>query len=308
MNNLENQLGQNISDNNSNQLGQGTGQLGQGIGLGQGTGQLGQDKGTTTKRKRTGASSKKSDDDQEEEKDKGKDKPKSRSRSKDKEKDDQETVPEGEKAKENIDNFGVLNDAFGFPSDLQYLTIIGSVEGHMALPSDNKTTKYENIIPLLVAVEENPKIKGLLTILNTVGGDVEAGLALSELISTLSKPTVSLVLGGGHSIGIPLATASDYSFIAESATMTLHPIRMTGMIIGSEVTFDYFRKTQERVIDFIVRTSDADRKNIEKLMSATGNMANDVGTILFGQDAVKCGLINEVGGLDKAIKKLRELC
>lgn len=214
---------------------------------------------------------------------------------------------EEENAKENIDNFGVINNAFGFPSDIQYLTIIGSIEGHMVLPSDNKTTKYENIIPQLVAVEENPKIKGLLTILNTVGGDVEAGLALAELISTLSKPTVSLVLGGGHSIGIPLATASDYSFIAESATMTLHPIRLAGMIIGAESTFDYFRKTQDRVVDFIVRTSKTQKDTVETLMNATGNMANDVGTILFGKDAVDIGLIDEVGGLQQAIKKLKEM-
>lgn len=210
-------------------------------------------------------------------------------------------------AKENIDNFGVINNIFGFPSDIQYLTIIGSVEGHMILPPDNKTTKYENIIPQLVAVEENPKIKGLLTILNTVGGDVEAGLALSELISTLSKPTVSLIIGGGHSIGIPLATASDYSFIAESATMTLHPIRLTGMVIGAESTFDYFRKTQDRVVDFLVRTSKAKKEEIEGLMNATDNMANDVGTILFGEEAVRIGLIDEVGGLNHGIKKLKEM-
>ncbi|MEG1583833.1 MAG: ATP-dependent Clp protease proteolytic subunit [Anaerovorax sp.] len=209
--------------------------------------------------------------------------------------------------KENIDNFGVINNIFGFPSDIQYLTIIGSVEGHMVLPPDNKTTKYENIIPQLVAVEENPKIKGLMTILNTVGGDVEAGLALAELISTLSKPTVSLVIGGGHSIGIPLATASDYSFIAESATMTLHPIRLTGMVIGAESTFDYFRKTQDRVVEFIVRTSKAKKERIEGLMNATDNMANDVGTIIFGKEAVSIGLIDEVGGLNQAIKKLKEM-
>lgn len=209
--------------------------------------------------------------------------------------------------KDNIDNFGVINDAFNFQSNIQYLTIIGSVEGHMVLPPQNKTTKYENIIPQLVAVEENPNIKGLITILNTVGGDVEAGLAIAELISTLSKPTVSLVLGGGHSIGIPLATASKHSFIAESATMTLHPIRMTGMVIGAEPTFDYFRKMQDRIVDFITRTSNADRANILKLMNATDNMAADIGTILFGQEAVKLGLINEVGGLDKALLKLKSM-
>lgn len=209
--------------------------------------------------------------------------------------------------KDNIDNFGVIGNAFNFQSDIQYLTIIGNVEGHIVLPPNNKTTKYENIIPQLVAIEENPNIKGLLTILNTVGGDVEAGLALSELITTLSKPTVSLVLGGGHSIGIPLATASNYSFIAESATMTLHPIRMTGLVIGAEPTYDYFRKMQDRIVEFITRTSKADREQIVKLMNATDNMAADIGTIIVGQEAVDIGLIDEVGGLNRALMKLKEL-
>ncbi len=209
--------------------------------------------------------------------------------------------------KENIDNFGVIGNAFNFLSNIQYLTIIGNVEGHMVLPPTNKTTKYENIIPQLVAVEENPNIKGLLTILNTVGGDVEAGLAIAELITTLSKPTVSLVLGGGHSIGIPLATASHYSFIAESATMTLHPIRMTGLVIGAEPTFDYFRKMQDRVVDFITRTSKADRDHIVNLMNATDKMAADIGTILIGQEAVDLGLIDEVGGLNMALAKLKTM-
>lgn len=209
--------------------------------------------------------------------------------------------------KDNIDSFGVITNVFDFKSDIQYMTIIGSIEGHMVLPPNNKTTKYENLIPQLVAVQENPKIKGLLTILNTVGGDVEAGLALSELIATIKKPTVSLVLGGGHSIGIPLATASDYSFIAESATMTLHPIRMTGMVIGAEQTYDYFRKMQDRIIAFITRTSRADEDTVKRLMNATDNMANDVGTILFGEEAVKIGLIEEVGGLDKALEKLKSM-
>lgn len=210
-------------------------------------------------------------------------------------------------AKQNIDNFGAVNSAFAFQSDIQYLTIIGNIEGHTVLPPHNKTTKYENIIPQLIAVEENPNIKGLLTVLNTVGGDVEAGLAISELIATSTKPTVSLVLGGGHSIGIPLATASQYSFIAESATMTLHPIRMTGMVIGAEPTYDYFRKMQDRVIDFITRTSQADRDKVLDLMNSTENMAADIGTILFGHEAVDLGLINEVGGLNKALAKLKSM-
>lgn len=224
----------------------------------------------------------------------------------DKEKGD--TIDEGEEnPKETIDNFGVFNDAFGFHSDIQYLTIIGSIEGHTILSPQDKTTKYENLIPQLVAVEENKKIKGMLVILNTMGGDVEAGLAIAELMATMSKPVVSLILGGGHSIGVPLATAADYSFIAESATMTIHPIRMTGMVIGAEPTFDYFRKMQDRVVDFIVRTSGAGRKDIEKLMNATDNLSNDIGTLLFGSEAVDVGLIDEVGGLNKALNKLREL-
>lgn len=220
---------------------------------------------------------------------------------------DIENEEKDSETKQNIDNFGVITSAFNFQTDIQYLTIIGNIEGHMVLPPQNKTTKYENIIPQLVAIEENNNIKGLLTILNTVGGDVEAGLALAELISTLSKPTVSLVLGGGHSIGIPLATASDYSFIAESATMTLHPIRMTGLVINAEPTYDYFRKMQDRVIDFIIRTSRANRERVVELMNSVDNMAADIGTILIGQEAVDLGLIDEVGGLNKALAKLKSM-
>ena len=206
-----------------------------------------------------------------------------------------------------IKELGLFSAGSDFKSDIQCLTIIGSVEGHSLMPPEHKTTKYEHIIPQLVAAEENPNVKGLLTILNTMGGDVEAGLALAELTSSLSKPTVSLVLGGGHSIGVPLAVASKYSFIAGSATMTLHPIRMTGVVIGAEPMFNYFRKTQERVIEFIVQNSRADKVKIEKLMNSTDNMATDIGTILFGDDAVDVGLIDEVGGLDAALKKLREM-
>jgi len=219
----------------------------------------------------------------------------------------EETEREEQETKQTIDDFGAIQNVFQFESDIQYLTVIGSIEGHMVLPPQNKTTKYENIIPQLVAVEENPRVKGVLVILNTVGGDVEAGLALAEMIATLSKPTVSLVLGGGHSIGVPLATAGRYSFIAESATMTLHPIRMSGLVIGAEQTYDYFRRMQDRIVDFIVRTSRADRDTILRLMSSTSEMANDVGTILYGKEAVDIGLIDEVGGLKEALKKLREL-
>ncbi|MDD2216274.1 MAG: ATP-dependent Clp protease proteolytic subunit [Eubacteriales bacterium] len=222
-------------------------------------------------------------------------------------KDEKPEVEEQSEIKKTIDDFGTINNAFDFRSNIQYLTIIGSIEGHVVLPPQDKTTKYENIIPQLVAVEENDNIKGLLTILNTVGGDVEAGLAIAELTATLSKPTVSLVLGGGHSIGIPLATASKYSFIAESATMTMHPIRLTGLVIGAQQTFDYFKKMQDRVVDFIVRTSKADRETVLSYMNATGNIANDVGTILFSSDATQIGLIDEVGGLMQALNKLKSM-
>lgn len=226
--------------------------------------------------------------------------------SKDKEKKEEKALPsEEEKTKDIITELGILTTGTDFDSDVQYINIIGSIEGHMVLPAENKTTKYEHLIPQLVAVEENPKLKGLLIILNTVGGDVEAGLALSEMISTLSKPTVSLVLGGGHSIGIPLATSTDYSFIAETATMTLHPIRTNGQVITAETTFEYLRKTQERVVDFIEKHSKADRNTIISLMNRTDNMPNDVGTILFGHEAVEIGMIDEVGGLSHALKKLR---
>ena len=210
-------------------------------------------------------------------------------------------------SQELIRELGLLTAGNSFQSDYQYINIIGSIEGHTALPSDNKTTKYEHLIPQLVAVEENPEIKGLLLILNTVGGDVEAGLALAELIASLSKPTVSLVLGGGHSIGIPLAVSADYSFVAETATMTMHPIRTSGTLITADSTFAYMRKTQERVVDFIVKHSNARKEDVEAKMNQTGNMSNDVGTVLFGLDAVEMGLIDEVGGLSKALQKLKSL-
>lgn len=206
-----------------------------------------------------------------------------------------------------VKEWGMLQNGLGFKSDYQYIPIIGCIEGHSVLSSETKTTKYEHLIPQLIAVEENPEIKGLLIVLNTVGGDVEAGLALAELIASISKPTVSLVIGGGHSIGIPLAVSADYSFIAKSATMTMHPIRTTGTLINAESTFEYMRKTQERVVEFIVAHSHASREDVEKKMNQTGNMSNDVGTILFGEDAAEMGLIDEVGGLNEALKKLKEL-
>ncbi len=191
--------------------------------------------------------------------------------------------------------------------NIQFLTIIGEIEGHVLATPDKKTTKYEHIIPLLIASMQNPKIEGLFIILNTVGGDVEAGLALAELINSIDKPKVSLVLGGGHSIGVPLATATDYSFIVPTATMTIHPIRTKGLVIGVPQTFRYFQKMQQRIINFILRTSEIDKDNLMALMYDTDELANDVGTILIGQEAVDCGLINEVGGIDRALKKLNDL-
>jgi len=191
--------------------------------------------------------------------------------------------------------------------NIHCLTIIGQIEGHIILPPQNKTTKYEHIIPQLVAIEEDDEINGLLLILNTVGGDVEAGLAIAEMIASMSKPTVSLVLGGGHSIGVPMAVATNYSFIAPSATMTIHPLRLNGLIIGVPQTYEYFDRMQERVVQFVSKNSKISRDEFRSLMLKTGELANDVGTVLFGEEAVQNGLINELGGLSRALEKLYEL-
>lgn len=190
---------------------------------------------------------------------------------------------------------------------IQILPIIGQIEGHMALPPQTKTTRYEHVIPQLVSIETDKRVEGVLIVLNTVGGDVEAGLAISEMIRSLSKPTVSLVIGGGHSIGVPLATSAQYSFISPSATMIIHPIRMNGLIIGVPQTFEYFNKMQERITEFIVRTSKIERDSLKKLMLQTDELLNDMGTILIGKQAVDYGLIDEVGGISDALKKLDEL-
>ncbi|PYG87552.1 ATP-dependent protease ClpP protease subunit [Ruminiclostridium sufflavum DSM 19573] len=192
-------------------------------------------------------------------------------------------------------------------SNIHCLSIIGQVEGHILLPPHNKTTKYEHVIPQLVAIEESKQIEGLLLVLNTVGGDVEAGLAISEMIASLSKPSVSIVLGGGHSIGVPMAVSADYSFIASSATMTIHPIRLNGMVIGVPQTYEYFNKMQERVVKFVCGHSKITKESFKQLMLKTGELANDVGVVLFGEEAVQTGLIDAVGGLSDAIAKLREL-
>ncbi len=192
-------------------------------------------------------------------------------------------------------------------SKIHCLTIVGQIEGHLQLPPQNKTTKYEHIIPQIVAIEQNPKIEGLLVILNTVGGDVEAGLAISEMLASLSKPTVSIVLGGGHSIGVPIAVSCDYSFIAETATMTIHPIRLTGLVIGVPQTFEYLDKMQERVVSFVTKHSNIAEEKFKHLMFEKGNLTRDIGTNVIGTDAVEYGLINEVGGIGQAMKKLNEL-
>ena len=187
------------------------------------------------------------------------------------------------------------------------LSIIGQIEGHYLSDEKQKTTKYEHLIPLLVTLEESEEIDGVLIILNTIGGDVEAGLAIAELIASMKKPTVSLVLGGGHSIGVPLAVSAQKSFIVPSATMTIHPVRTNGTVISAPQTFDYLKKMQNRIVDFIVRNSGVKRDYIENIMMKTDQLANDIGSVLDGGSAVKCGLIDRVGGLSDAIQSLRSM-
>ena len=184
------------------------------------------------------------------------------------------------------------------------LTIIGQIEGHQVLPDTVKTTKYEHILPLLAGLEESEEIDGLLLLLNTVGGDIEAGLAIAEMISGMKKPTVSLVLGGGHSIGIPLAVCTKKSFITRTASMTVHPVRMTGLVVGAPQTFRYFHRIQEQITDFVTANSGISKEMFEGYMMATGEMATDVGTILYGKDAVACGLIDSLGDLNDALAEL----
>lgn len=190
---------------------------------------------------------------------------------------------------------------------IHLMTIIGEVEGHETLSSQSKTTKYEHVLPQLASVEDSSDIDGILVLLNTVGGDVEAGLAIAEMISSLSKPTVSLVLGGSHSIGVPLAVSADYSFIVPSGTMIIHPVRMNGMVIGVVQTYEYFERIQERILNFIVSNSAIDKNYLKKLMLDTSQLAKDVGTVLDGKEAVKAGIINEVGGIKQALDKLNQM-
>jgi ATP-dependent protease ClpP protease subunit len=206
---------------------------------------------------------------------------------------------------EKIQQLGATNvPQLSQDSKIHCLTIIGQIEGHMQLPPQNKTTKYEHVIPQIVAIEQNPNIEGLLVILNTVGGDVEAGLAIAEMLASLSKPSVSIVLGGGHSIGVPIAVSCDHSFIAETATMTIHPIRLTGLVIGVPQTFEYLDKMQERVIKFVTRHSNVTEESFKDLMFAKGNLTRDIGTNVIGAEAVEIGMIDDVGGVGQAMRKL----
>lgn len=219
---------------------------------------------------------------------------------------DRERRPRKDNVGENLVQFG-STDVPSAKSRIHTLVIVGQIEGHIILPSQNKTTKYEHVLPQLVAVEENPEIEGLLVIMNTVGGDVEAGLALAEMIAGMSKPTVSLVLGGGHSIGAPVAVASTYTLIAPTATMTIHPIRMNGLVIGVPQTYEYLDKMQDRVVNFVTGHSHVTESKFRELMFRMGELARDVGTVLVGKDAVNVGLIDAVGGLEDALDAIHDM-
>lgn len=209
-----------------------------------------------------------------------------------------------EEEKEDLLEFGQVS----FDKSIYLLSIIGEIEGHECLPANSKTTKYEHVLPQLAAIEENKDIQGLLVLLNTVGGDVEAGLAIAEMIASISKPTVSLVLGGSHSIGVPIAVSADYSFIVKTGTMVIHPVRMSGTVIGAPQTYDYFRQMQDRIISFIAEHSRATEERLEEMMMDTSMLTKDLGTILVGEEAVQEGLINSVGGISQAVRRLKKLC
>lgn len=213
-----------------------------------------------------------------------------------------------EKDKEDIQELGqVTLENAKKNSKIHLLSIIGEIEGHEQLSQNSKTTKYEHVIPSLAAIEDDAEIEGLLILINTIGGDVESGLAIAEMIASISKPTVSLVLGGSHSIGVPLAVSADYSFIVPTGTMLIHPVRMSGMVIGARQTYEYFQRMQDRITGFIARHSRAEQDDIEEMMMDTGFMTKDLGTILVGKEAVKAGVIDEVGGISDAFRKLYHL-
>lgn len=203
------------------------------------------------------------------------------------------------------------NSEFGqwaLKENLMLMTIIGEIEGHQVLPGNTKSTKYEHLLPALAKINFDDEIKGVLFLINTVGGDVSAGLALAEMIASIKKPTVSLVIGDSHSIGVPLTVATDYSFIVPTGTMILHPVRMSGTIIGAPQTYEYFKMIQDRIIDFIQNHSLAKSEDIEQMMLHTGILTKDLGTILVGKEAVEAGIVNDVGGICQAVSKLEELC
>ncbi len=221
---------------------------------------------------------------------------------------DEKKIEKEEHLDERIEQTGqaTLNEN-GKLENIHLISIIGEIEGHDNLSNNSKTTKYEHILPSLAAIEDSSEIKGVLVLLNTMGGDVEAGLAIAEMIASLSKPTVSLVLGGSHSIGVPIAVSTDYSYIVPTGTMVIHPVRMNGMVIGVPQTFDYFKLIQDRITGFVCTHCSISKNNLEELMTETGILTKDVGTILVGEEAVKHGIIDEVGGIDKAIAKLHEM-
>lgn len=208
---------------------------------------------------------------------------------------------------QRIEETGQLTLSEKAGKKIHLLTIIGEIEGHENLSGSSKTTKYEHILPQLAAIEDSKDIDGVLVLLNTMGGDVEAGLAIAEMLASLSKPTVSLVLGGSHSIGVPIAVSCKYSFIVPTGTMVIHPVRMNGMVIGVPQTFEYFKLIQDRITGFVCKHCKISRKNLEELMMETGFLTKDVGSILVGEEAVNQGIIDEVGGIDRAISKLREM-
>ena len=208
-----------------------------------------------------------------------------------------------EQQNDEIQEYGQLT----MDHKIHLITVIGEIEGHECLPANSKTTKYEHILPQLAAIEDSREIEGVLVLLNTVGGDVEAGLAIAEMIASLSKPTVSLVLGGSHSIGIPIAVSTDYSFIVETGTMVIHPVRMNGTVIGAPQTYDYFKQMQDRILGFISSHCEAKRDRLEELMLDTGMLTKDLGTILVGRQAVEEGIINQVGGISNAMKKIHSM-
>jgi ATP-dependent protease ClpP protease subunit len=203
---------------------------------------------------------------------------------------------------DKIEKYGIEES-----NGIQTISIIGEIEGHDCLSQNTKTTKYEHLLPLLVQAEQNKDLKGILFLLNTVGGDVSCGLALAEMIATLSKPTVSLVIGDSHSIGVPLAVATNYSFIVPSATMIIHPVRMNGQVLGTPQTYSQFQQIQDRILDFIASHSQTEKNKLEKLMMNTSMLSKDLGTVLVGEEAVTHGLIHEVGGIDRALEKLNSL-